>query len=134
MGKVEWVTSGDSRLYLGTDLWYGSRKEEGKDDPDDGKFELEMCGDAAHVAEDRLECVEARVPPHLHNCVLGVAASRQNDETKGWLNVRANFGGVLTIVVILPGEATPRSAIYFPSASDVLYEGDLVLLPKALLY
>jgi len=72
-----------------------------------------------------LSCVEISVPKFLGNCVLGNQS--QADPGQGWLNLRANFSGLGSIVGI---RRKGGEEILFPVGKDVIHEGDIVLFPK----
>jgi len=133
----EWACY-DTEIQRGHVLHYGQRCEMQtfKDDLNldpcreavNGKFE-QFLG-VVKVSYSTLKCVELEVPEYMNNCVLGI--ERHAAPGQGWLAFRSNWPKLASIFGIIRKDQSGQGQvkrINFPLGTDVVYHGDLILLP-----
>eukprot|EP00747_Dinoflagellata_sp_TGD_P128379 gnl/TRDRNA2_/TRDRNA2_174524_c4_seq1.p1 gnl/TRDRNA2_/TRDRNA2_174524_c4~~gnl/TRDRNA2_/TRDRNA2_174524_c4_seq1.p1 ORF type:complete len:454 (+),score=79.07 gnl/TRDRNA2_/TRDRNA2_174524_c4_seq1:195-1364(+) len=63
-----------------------------------------------------------------HHATLAQKAFSEEDGQLGYANLRQLSGG-FTVLAIIPPKEVERKIILFPGATDVLFEGDILLFP-----
>jgi len=129
--KPRWAKR-DTEINDGETLYYGYRCEMQTDADHTPKLEigaLEADWCIGEISSTLLQCVQLVVPEHMDNCVLGPKVLAKIGQ--GFLNFRSNWPKLASIVAIIRNNNQhPVKRINFPGASDTLYAGDVILLPR----